>query len=136
MIAFICTEKVLDCGVGVELDPISFYPVIIVSSLYSAYFSPRVAFPILKRVVDLIGFGHNDAASHCFCMQKSVSARPEQFSAMVHTRRIPNSAPLFLGSEPIVRQDPNLHLKMPISSISLDRTYRKRRPCSGVAWRG
>lgn len=68
-------------------------------------------------------------------MQKAVSARPEEFSAMVHTRRIPNPAPLFLGSKPIVRQDPNLHLKMPISSISLDRTYRERRPCSGVAWR-
>lgn len=136
MIAFICTEKVLDCGVGVELDPISFYLVIIVSRLDSSLFSPRVAFPIAKRFVELIGFGHNDAASHCFCMQKPASARPEEFSAMVHTRRIPNSAPLFLGSEPIFRHDPNLHLKMPIWSISLDHTYRKRRPCSGVAWRG
>lgn len=35
MIAFICTEKVLVCGVGVKLDPMSFYLVIFVPSLHS-----------------------------------------------------------------------------------------------------
>lgn len=38
MIAFICTEKVLDCGVGVELDPISFHLVIIHYCVQTGFF--------------------------------------------------------------------------------------------------